>query len=184
MASHFVFVGLGHSKCLSDHASASILNIREEIGRVMQNIPKSSSSIKVLKQMQATCRWALDNSEKMQNSSFLREDNDFVEIWGYGALDFGMTFLGLFRKKIGQDIKELAEKHQIVIEGPLLKTLAMTYPPKQMDGEIFIEANELVNLYMKRHSGFIDMHGDWFENLCNSLAEYRKPWDTKSDFEK
>jgi hypothetical protein len=61
VASHFVFGGLDRARCLSAHAKAAIHEIRQEIGRTIGSLPKCSSSISILKQMQATCRWALNN---------------------------------------------------------------------------------------------------------------------------
>lgn len=176
VASHFVFAGLNRARCLSPHAKAAILEIRKEIGRILAVMPKSGLSIPILKQIQATCRWALDVSDRMQ-TDVIRSDPDYSEIWGYGALDYGMTFLGLFRKKLARDIQELARQYQLTIEGPLQQTIELLGPLKNLDRHIFRQADALIEPYMAKHRGFKNMGPYWYEELCQSLSDYRGPWE-------
>ena len=178
VASHFVVQGLDHGPCLSDPATKSILEIREEIRKLLEVTPEESDSLKILKCLEATCRWALDCAERM-HSDVVRQDPDYEDIWGYGALEYGMTFLGLFRRKMGRDIKKLAELHDITIEGPLQIMIEMTMPIRELNRQIFLDADKLVQPYMSRHSGFKNMNSGWFERLCDELHLYTRHWENE-----
>jgi len=179
IASHFVLVGLDHGTCLSPHATASILEIREEIRKLLNELPQGSPIIRILKRLQATCRWALDSADRM-HSDVVREDPDYEDIWGYGALDYGMTFIGLFRRKMARDIEKIASQHKIPIEGPLHRAIEMTRPIHELNRQIFQQADELVRPYMDRHAGFQNMESGWYERLCTELEGYTQDWEDSS----
>jgi len=102
-------------------------------------------------------------------------DPDYSEVCGYGVTEYAITFLGLFRRKVGRDIEELAAIHGIAIEGPLQETVALT-GPLQSNERALRMAEALTRPYMQRHRGFKNMTPDWYEDLCRSLGSYRDPW--------
>lgn len=176
VATHFVVQGLDRSPCLSPAATGSILEIREELRKVLEVIPDRKPSKKILKRLLATCRWALDCAERM-HSDVVRTDPDYEDIWGYGVLEYGMTFLGLFRRKMGRGIRELADLHGLAVEGPLRGTIEMGESIRGLGKEAFKRADDLVPGYMKRHSGFRDMSSGWYERLCAELAAQTRDWE-------
>jgi hypothetical protein len=171
VASHMVFVGLGNSVCLSRPATVSIVQIRDRIGKTLEALSEASHAIETLRRMQATCRWALDVSEKNQHA-IVRDDPDYEEIWGGGVLEYGMTFLGLFRRKMGKDLQKVAQAFHIRIQGRLSATIALTEPLSHIDEEVLVQAAALVRPYLARHGGFKKMKRGWFEELCGELDEY------------
>jgi len=171
---HLVHVGLFHSNscCLSPAAKTSIQEIRERVGVAIAEIPDPAPGTAILKRMRATCRWAIDVAERSQ-VEVVRADSEHNEVWSGGALDYCMSFLGLFRKKFGDDLRLLAEMYRIEITGPLAKILSMN---ALYDPEVRAMAEELVLPYMRKHGGFKDMDAGWFERLCNELEGARDPW--------
>jgi len=87
----------------------------------------------------------------------LRDDPDYEDLWDWGALEYGITLLGLFRRKIGQDIERLADVYQLPIEGPLEDTVRMVRPLAELDKDTFARADALVRPYVERHGGFKEM---------------------------
>ena len=178
VASHFVIQGLDRSPCLSPRATESILTMREEIQKLLGVVPERSPGSKTLKRLAATCRWALDCADRMA-FDVVRHDSDYEDVWACGTLEYGITFLGLFRRKMGRDIKELAALYDIPIEGPLQKMIKMTTPVRELDRQIFEEADSLVRPYMIRHSGFKNMKSAWFERLCKEQYQYTRDWENE-----
>lgn len=171
---HLVFAGLSHSnsRCLSPAAKASIQEVRERIGATIEDIPDSAPGAAVLKRMRATCRWAIDVAERPQ-VEIVRADSEDNEVWSWGALTYGMTFLGLFRKKFGDDLRLLTEMYRVEVIGPLAKILSMN---ALYDPEVLAMAEGLVGPYMRKHGGFKNMDVGWFERLCSELESARNPW--------
>jgi pimeloyl-ACP methyl ester carboxylesterase len=171
---HLVFSGLSrsNSQCLSPEAKASIQDIRERIGLAIEDIPDSVSAANILKRMRATCRWAIDVAERPQ-VEIVRKDSEDCEVWSGGALTYGMTFLGLFRKKFGHDLRLLTEMYRIEVAGPLAKILSID---ALYDPDVLAMAEALVGPYMRKHAGFKNMGVGWFERLCSELESVRSPW--------
>jgi hypothetical protein len=87
--------------------------------------------------------------------------------------EVGMTFLGLFRKKFGHDLRLLTDTYQIDVRGPLKDILAMDalYNPA-----VLADAGNLLWYYNNKHHGFKDMDEGWYESLCAELENTRQPW--------
>jgi len=171
VASHFVVQGLDRSTCLSPYAVKSIIRIREEIGKLLKAIPEENSATKILRHLREMCQWALNCAEKMQ-ADVVKQDSDYEDIWSDGALEYGMTFLGLYRRKMGRYIKELAKLYDLPIEGPLQKMIEMTAKIGDIDGQVFQNADKLEQRYKSHHSGFRNMSRGWYERLCEELQKY------------
>jgi hypothetical protein len=178
VATHLVYAGLSRSDtpCLTRAAEYSILEIRERIGVAIDGFQESAPGQDLLKRMRATCRWAVDVAQRPQVPT-VRADPDNEELSDWGALSYGMTFLGLFRKKFGYDLRELTEMYAVDVVGPLRSILGMG---NLYDPTVLAQAEALVQPYMDKHRGFEGMAAGWYERLCAELESVRAPWEAAS----
>jgi hypothetical protein len=176
VAGHFVYVGIRESgaSCLSPAAKGSIQDIRRRIGVAIDELLPSTPGIDLLKRMQATCRWALDVAERPQIET-VRSDLDNAMRNDYTPEEVGMTFLGVFRKKFGHDLRLLTDTYQIDVRGPLKDILAMD---ALYDPAVLADAGRLFDRYAQKHLGFKEMEEGWYEKLCEELESARQPWSS------
>jgi hypothetical protein len=176
VAAHFVYVAIrdSHAICLAPAAKSSIQDIRRRIGVAIGELSPSTLGVDLLKRMQATCRWALDVAERPQIET-VRSDPDNAMRGDFGPNELGMTFLGLFRKKFGHDLRLLTDTYEIDVRGPLKDILELDAP---YNPAVLADAGRLLQRYQQKHWGFQDMDEGWYEKLCEELESARQPWSS------
>jgi hypothetical protein len=176
VAAHFVYVAIrdSHAICLAPAAKGSIQDIRRRIGVAIGELSPSTPGVDLLKRMQATCRWALDVAERPQIET-VRSDPDNAMRGDFGPNELGMTFLGLFRKKFGHDLRLLTDTYEIDVRGPLKDILELDAP---YNPAVLADAGRLLQRYQQKHWGFQDMDEGWYEKLCEELESARQPWSS------